>query len=364
MPAEEQQRRGTSFCRGITGTRSRTRLSAWAFQKRASSFTSKLQSRLLQALGIPFTALLSVVFGLFLVSFPIGMFVVFESELGGDINHEYPLTHLDLFYGTDLYQSPSWVTMGDVFVALWALYAVVFVVSMMGPRQGFLRSLSAVISHGKYDSLSSYMVGITKWFSVLVLASVVVDIVQSGFGVKIVPPASGNDLEQFFYVSLAPVLEEVGFRVVLLGIPLFVMYSGRTSIRYFVRCLWRPYDLDIIHYRKAAVLIAVVAVLFGLAHIVTGEPWSEGKFAPAAASGAILGWAYLRYGFAASLLIHWATNYFIFAYATFVSQTNLVSLEVAFMHPLLSSIEIILIVAGVVSVLMMMAHRLRIGSEV
>ncbi|RNJ76742.1 MAG: CPBP family intramembrane metalloprotease [Nitrosopumilus sp. D6] len=323
-----------------------------------------MQSRLLQALGIPFTALLSVVFGLFLVSFPIGIFVVFESELGGDINHEYPLTHLELFRDTEMYQSPSWVTIGDVFVVLWALYAVVFVISIMGPRQGFLRSLSTVISHGRYDSPSSYMVGITKWFSVLVLASVAIDLVQRGFGAEIIPPVYDNDLEQFFNVSLAPVLEEIGFRIVLLGIPLFIMYSGRASIRYFARCLWRPYNLDVVSYRKATVLIVVVAVLFGLAHIVTGEPWSEGKFVPATASGIILGWAYLRYGFAASLLIHWATNYFVFAYATFVSQTNLVPLEEAFAHPLLSSIEIILIMAGVASVLMMVAHRLRLGSKV
>ena len=305
-----------------------------------------------------------MVFGLFLVSFPIGIFVVFESELGRDINHEYPLTHLELFRGTEMYQSPSWVTIGDVFVVLWALYAVVFVISIMGPRQGFLQSLSAVISHGRYDSQSSYMVGITKWFSVLVLVSVVIDLVQRGFGSEIIPPAYDNDLKQFFYVSLAPILEEIGFRVVLLGIPLFVMYSGRTSIGYFARCLWRPYNLDMVSYRKAVVLIVVVAVLFGLAHIVTGEPWSEGKFIPAAASGVILGWVYLRYGFAASLLIHWATNYFVFAYATFVSQTNLVSLEEAFAHPLLSSIEIVLVMAGVASVLMMMAHRMRLRSEV
>ena len=41
-------------------------------------------------MGIPFTALLSVMLGLFLVSFPMGIYVVFESEIGDDINFEYP----------------------------------------------------------------------------------------------------------------------------------------------------------------------------------------------------------------------------------------------------------------------------------
>jgi len=57
----------------------------------------KNSNKILQSLGIPYTALLSVIFGLLLVSFPIGIFVVFESDVGGDINFDYPLTHLELF---------------------------------------------------------------------------------------------------------------------------------------------------------------------------------------------------------------------------------------------------------------------------
>ena len=75
-------------------------------------------NKIFQALGIPFTALVSVIFGLLLVSFPIGIFVVFESEIGGDINYEYPLTHLELFDGTELYQAPSDISIGDAFVIL------------------------------------------------------------------------------------------------------------------------------------------------------------------------------------------------------------------------------------------------------
>ena len=59
----------------------------------------------------------------------------------------------------------------------------------------------------------------------------------------------------------------------------------------------------------------------------------SGKFAQATAGGIILGWVYLRYGIVVSLLIHWATNYFIFAYAHFISQINYVSLDIAFSNP-------------------------------
>ena len=91
-------------------------------------------NRIFQALGIPYTALLSVVFGLLLASFPIGIFVVFDSDIGDDINFDYPITHLTLFDGTDLYQSDIGVSIGDAFVILWIFYAILFVISILGPK--------------------------------------------------------------------------------------------------------------------------------------------------------------------------------------------------------------------------------------
>ena len=314
-------------------------------------------NKILQYLGIPFTALLSVIFGLLLISFPIGIYVFFETDVGGDINYEFPLTHLDLFEGTELYQTPFDVSIGDAFVVLWVLYLVFFVIAILGPKKDFLKTLSPIISFGKYDVKLNYMIGITKWFSILILISVLINFVQEGMGVDIIPPLAENDLIQFFYVSLAPLIEEFGFRLILLGIPLFALYSGKSSIKYFVKCLWRPDNLDIVDSKKALSLIIFVGVLFGFAHIAFGDSWSEGKFAQATASGIILGWVYLRYGFVASLLIHWATNYFVFSYATFISQINTISIEDAFSHSLMSTLEIILLVAGAFSICILFINR-------
>ena len=99
------------------------------------------------------------------------------------------------------------------------------------------------------------------------------------------------------------------------------------------------------------------SVFFGFAHIALGESWSEGKFVQAAASGIILGWVYLRYGFIVSLLIHWATNYFIFSYANFISQLNFISIEAAFSHSLMSSLELLFLVTGSLSICMLFVRR-------
>jgi len=314
-------------------------------------------NKILQALGIPFTALLSVIFGLLLASFPIGIFVVFESEIGGDINYEYPLTHLELFDGTEMYQAPIDVSIGDVFVILWTFYVVIFVVAILGPKHGFLKSLSSIISFGNYDHKSNYLISVTKWFSILILISVLINFVQEQFGIVTIPPLADNDLIQFFYVSLAPLVEEFGFRLILIGVPLFTIYSHKSSAKYFIKCLWNPGTLDIHDSKKAIFLIVFVGIVFGFAHIALGESWSEGKFAQAAASGIILGWVYLRYGFVASLLVHWATNYFIFSYANFISQLNLISIEEAFSHSLMSSLELLFLITGALSICILFVSR-------
>ncbi len=315
------------------------------------------QNKIIQLLGIPFTALLSIIFGLLLISFPVGIYVVFESDIGDDIHYDYPITHLDIFSQTDFYQSPIDITLGDAFVILWMFYLIIFVIALLGPKQHFLKSISSLISMGKYDAKLNYMFAMTKWLSILILISAIINYIQESFGIATIPPLGGNSLIQFFYVSLAPLLEEFIFRIILIGIPLFVLYSGRASIRYFVKCLWNPSSLNILDSKKAILLIIFVGISFGFAHIAFSDSWSEGKFAQATAGGIILGWVYLRYGIVVSLLIHWATNYFIFAYAHFISQINYVPLENAFTNPLMSSLEWIFLFSGILGVSILLLNR-------
>ena len=83
-------------------------------------------NKLFQLFGIPFTALLSVIFGLLLISFPIGIYIVFETDIGDEINYDYPLTHLDIFYETSFYQSSFDLSIGDVFVIFMEYFILVF----------------------------------------------------------------------------------------------------------------------------------------------------------------------------------------------------------------------------------------------
>ena len=56
------------------------------------------------------------------------------------------------------------------------------------------------------------------------------------------------------------------------------------------------------------------------------------------------------YGLITAILIHWATNYFIFSYVFAMSEITGISVESAISHSMISTLEIILVVTGIVSI--------------
>jgi len=319
----------------------------------------KLQNpnKILQGIGIPHSAILSVIFGMMFLSFPLGAYVMFNSELGNDINYDYPINQFEVFVAGIGFSIPLSVGIGDAFIFLWSIYIIFFTIAMLGPKEGFLKTLSLFLSNGKIKMNSNYMVAVTTWFSILILISAIINFIQELFGVSTIPPPVKNDLLQFFYVSLAPLTEEIGFRVILIGIPLFALYSRKTSIGHFFKALWSPSTvLKINESRRAIILIIFVSVFFGISHIISGESWSNGKFVQATLSGIILGWLYFRFGLISAILVHWGVNYFIFSYVNFISEISLISVEDSFSHLLINTMEIIFLISGVFSISVLLVN--------
>ena len=285
------------------------------------------------------------------ISFPTGMYLVFNSGIGDDITHEYPMDSLSLFLAGIGFEAPINFELGDGFVVIWCTFLIIFTIAIFGPKNNFVSVLQSMITEGKYRIQDSYVVVAIKWFSILVIVSAGIMGVQELFGISVEQPEAANHLIQFFDISLAPIIEEIGFRVILIGIPLFVLYSHGPSLKLLGKSLWWPWkNLQNVSTKKALTIIVLVGILFGAAHIFSDESWSNGKLAQAVASGIIIGWVYYRYGLAPALLVHWATNYFVYSYGYIVADINQISIIDAFSHSLLSTVEIILIVTGIISV--------------
>jgi hypothetical protein len=290
-----------------------------------------------------------------ILSFPIGAYLVFNSEIGDDITYEYPMNDLNVFLAGVGFQVPVEFELGDGFIVLWCLFLILFAVAIFGPKKNFVNVLQSIISAGKYHQLQdSYIITAIKWFSILVVVSGVIISVQEFFGISVEKIEAPNQLIQFFQLLLAPLIEEIGFRVILIGLPLFALYSYKSSLRLFVKSLWRPsHHLRITDLKKPLLIIIIVGIFFGVSHVITGETWSAGKFAQATVSGLIIGWVYFRYGLAPAILIHWATNYFIYSYAYIVADINKIPVETAFTHSLLYMLELMLIATGIISIVIL-----------
>ena len=317
-----------------------------------------LQNKIYQCIGIPHTALISIILFLMILSFPIGTYLVFNSEIGNDITHEYPMNDLSVFLAGIGFQIPVEFELGDGFIVLWCLFLILFAVTIFGPKKSFANVLQSIISFGKYHQLQdNYIITAIKWFSILVVVSGVIISVQEFFGISVEKTGAPNQLIQFFQILLAPLVEEIGFRVMLIGLPLFALYSCKSSLRFFVKSLWRPWhNLDITDLKKPLLIIIIVAIFFGISHVISGEAWSAGKFAQATVSGLIIGWVYFRYGLAPAILIHWAANYFIYSYAYIVADINKIPVETAFTHSLLNGLELTLIATGVISIVILVLN--------
>jgi len=285
-----------------------------------------------------------------ILSFPIGAYVVFNSNIGNEINFQYPLDGFNFFLAGISYKLPISFEIGDCFILIWSIYLILFSISLIGPQSNFMKTLGHIMSEGWKNIKENALINAITWFSILIFVSITIDFIQSSVGVKIESPTSQNNLINFFQLTLSPITEELGFRVMLIGIPLFLLFSHHATLTKFCKSLWRPsFYLHVSNNKKIFTLIITVGLFFGVAHIISGNPWSTGKFAQAAISGTILGWVYVRYGLAPAILIHWATNFFIFSYSYFMADLNQIAVSSDFADPFSNMLENILIIAGIIS---------------
>lgn len=314
-------------------------------------------NNILHGIGIPLSALTSIIFGMMILSFPLGTYAVFNSNIGDDIDYNFPQDQFDIFIAGLHLGIPIEFEIGDIFIVFWSIFLIFFVITFLGPKNNFLKSIMRLLNKEKDDPDGNYLVNIIKWFSIIVVISAIINFIQESFGIITSPPASMNDLTMFLAITISPITEELGFRVMLIGIPLFLIFTHKSSFKFFFSALWHPYkNLHIVKHKRAIGIIVAVGLFFGLAHIISGEPWSEGKFAQAAISGIIIGWVYYRYGLISAILVHWATNYFIYSYLFFISDLNQISIQNAVSHSMIGTLEVILVVTGVISIAMIVIN--------
>jgi membrane protease YdiL (CAAX protease family) len=189
------------------------------------------------------------------------------------------------------------------------------------------------------------------------LATILLDLLQTSVGVQ-AGGLSGDPYSLLLSFTLAPLIEEVGYRFFLIGVPLVVvMFLMRGRAGRMVKSLWRPsaaWDgigaedpgASAVPFLKLLTYFLVVlsSVMFGLAHYLSGAGWDIGKVSEAALDGFALAYLYVRYGLHASIIFHWVVDFASNAFAFYGQAAYGISWTANSSYSLIPSLDLIIIV--------------------
>ena len=142
-----------------------------------------------------------------------------------------------------------------------------------------------------------------------------IEMIQSSIGIETGSLETKNRYIFFLSAMMAPISEEIGFRLTLLGVVSAILYmlNYETSIQGLFKALVHPYS---IHKEGGNLLTLYIftviqAIVFGLAHVIGGGGWQIGKVTTATLAGVYLGYLYIKYGFTSSVLGHSFFNIYL-----------------------------------------------------
>lgn len=304
--------------------------------------TSTSSSSLRSTWWFYFAAVALFTIAMMLVSFPAGFYTVFFTDLSSKYAASTIVTGFDIYLFFVVVRIPIAGSVGTVFVFCLVVYFVFFVFAAK-QGAGVLGALRASLSEGYGALFTNPLVATLVLLGATALMTIVLDTVQTNSGIA-TGSLSGDPLLLLLDFTMAPLLEESSFRLLLLGVPVLILalvLFRDVSLRGVARVLWRPssswdvdesdgvvtrrsfldadpsvfvgYDSDSLKARAMKpivyVFLALSSFLFGFAHYASGSGWGPGKISEAALAGLALGYLYIKYGFHTSVMLHWSINY-------------------------------------------------------
>jgi Type II CAAX prenyl endopeptidase Rce1-like len=295
-----------------------------------------------------------VTFILLFVSFPIGSYLVLNTNLGGNLTYKHPIEFRDIVFISFSPLSSIKIELGLIFIMLWLIYLLIFTIAFLGPRKDFLHALYNLIYEKRtayWNIQYNYLLMTIVWLGVYLVATKALDFLQSLFGLRIGEPTIvGNYLLQFFQLTNSPLREEFIFRIFLIGIPCLLVLGNMRTIKEIARTLWHPgWNRQRPSWIVYSILI-MNALFFGFSHVLFTSGWDYGKVSQASIGGWILGWLYYRYGFPTAVILHWSSNYGIFTYGFYGYLFYGYKWNSEKENPILGSLDVVLSLIGIIAI--------------
>jgi len=248
---------------------------------------------------------------------------------------------LYLVFGFDV---PFALNAGQLFLILWSIFGLCFL-SAWRLRESFPNVVRKALSRPLSTIFNNWLFAMPIIASMLFAAVFQIMSLQELFGVRTgsipEPRTSTEYFDLYLRLSYAPLFEEAGFRIIPIGAfllaYLFLIQSERRS---GTMSSWQRFKLSLSSFlypdgakrmvgvknvavngirnginRGEWIMLLVTAIIFGVAHPLSGIGWEVGKITSTFLQGFVFGVVYLAYGFQAPILMHWFFNYYFYTYA-------------------------------------------------
>ena len=303
---------------------------------------------------VVYASLLVFTIVLMILSIPAGLYAVYFTNISNaSLSSATPIHSLGFFVGIYTFTVPVTTSIGTLFGVLTGIYAALLAFAGFQNRNT-LSAIRSALSQGSSELFANSLLATVIALGALTLGIGLLEIIQNSAGIK-TGSISGDTLLLFASITLAPLREELGFRVALVGV-LALVLGFRQSVKTALKALWRPSVIltgepgDLPNKVGLTIMVVISSILFGAAHLLSGAGWDLGKVSEASAAGVVLGYLYVRYGFHAAVLLHWGVNYFGSAFAFFGQGVWGVPWQSDFGNPLNVLVEVdLFLLIGVTS---------------
>lgn len=286
-------------------------------------------------------------------------------ELSSDSRQNYTISTqgsgIAVFVTLYTFVLPVNFNLGQLFMVLWTIYLILFGMALNGPIRNIIGSVRKASSIGVEALTGNSMLATVLVFPVILWGTVAISLIQQASGIATGSLPSIDPLLEFVELAIAPLREEIGFRVIPIGLVALLVLISRGRWRDGLLALWHPSrylkknDNPVLYKKHLYLMYAMIAlssVLFGLAHFLLGAGWGPGKIASAAVAGIALGGLYYLYGLPSAVLLHWSIDYFL----TIFGFNNKILID---MGNFVSLYTIALAVIGVAVLITLLIRKLR-----
>jgi len=263
-----------------------------------------------------------------------------------------------------IFFTPGGLEVSTVFSFVWIIFVLCFIAAWKW-RESFHTAIKKSFSRPFSGFFSNFLFIMPLLSGMLLTGVSAIIYFQESMGISTGEPSwrEGTPIHEIFlYLTYAPVVEELGFRLIPFGlfIVFYVFLVGRNvagkGFKLVLAALFYPDGakrmaglrnvsehgvwLGISVGEWATIL--VTSVIYGYVHITSGSGWQAGKITSVFVQGFFFALTYLAYGFEAPILLHWFFNYYLFFFdpdvATKFFPTTI---------PILSIVELIILALGI-----------------